>query len=78
MEQAAALVIGEHDFTSFAAVDPERGREDETVSNVRRIFVSHVGAGMGKNLFTQSGAADFCTTWCGIWWERSCWSGKNT
>jgi tRNA pseudouridine38-40 synthase len=24
MKQAAALVIGEHDFTSFAAVDPER------------------------------------------------------
>ena len=26
MEQAAKAVIGEHDFTSFAAVDPERGR----------------------------------------------------
>ncbi len=26
MEQAANAVIGEHDFTSFAAVDPERGR----------------------------------------------------
>jgi tRNA pseudouridine38-40 synthase len=25
--RAAALVEGEHDFTSFAAVDPERGRE---------------------------------------------------
>jgi len=24
MEQAAALVLGEHDFTSFAAVDPDR------------------------------------------------------
>jgi tRNA pseudouridine38-40 synthase len=31
-------VIGEHDFTSFAAVDPERG--NETASNVRQIFVS--------------------------------------
>ena len=40
MRQAASLVIGEHDFTSFAAVDSERGREDETISNVRRIFVS--------------------------------------
>jgi tRNA pseudouridine38-40 synthase len=37
---AAGLVIGEHDFTSFAAVDSERGREDETISNVRRIFAS--------------------------------------
>lgn len=37
---AAAFVIGEHDFTSFAAVDPERGREDELSSNVRQIFSS--------------------------------------
>jgi len=40
MERAAARVEGEHDFTSFAAVDPERGREDVPVSNVRRIFSS--------------------------------------
>jgi tRNA pseudouridine38-40 synthase len=40
MRHAAASVIGEHDFTSFAAVDAERGREDETVSNVRTIFTS--------------------------------------
>jgi tRNA pseudouridine38-40 synthase len=40
MRQAAGFVIGEHDFTSFAAVDSERGREDETISNVRRIFAS--------------------------------------
>ncbi len=37
---AAGEVIGEYDFTSFAAVDPERGREDEPVSNVRTIFCS--------------------------------------
>jgi tRNA pseudouridine38-40 synthase len=40
MKQAADLVVGEHDFTSFAAVDPEREREDERGSNVRKIFVS--------------------------------------
>jgi len=40
MRAAAALAVGEHDFTSFAAVDPEREREDERVSNVRRIFAS--------------------------------------
>src|SRR5438270_577975 len=40
MSRAAELVIGEHDFTSFAAVDPERGRESEEVSNVRTIFSS--------------------------------------
>jgi tRNA pseudouridine38-40 synthase len=28
MERSAILVTGEHDFTSFAAVDPERRRED--------------------------------------------------
>ena len=40
MRDAAGAVVGEHDFTSFAAVDPERGREEEGVSNVRRIFAS--------------------------------------
>jgi tRNA pseudouridine38-40 synthase len=40
MRQAASYVLGEHDFTSFAAVDSERGREDETISNVRQIFQS--------------------------------------
>jgi len=39
MEQAAALIEGEHDFTSFAAVDPERGK-DEKISNVRTVFSS--------------------------------------
>jgi tRNA pseudouridine38-40 synthase len=37
---AAPLIEGEHDFTSFAAVDPERGRDHETISNVRTIFSS--------------------------------------
>jgi tRNA pseudouridine38-40 synthase len=40
MALAAGLVIGEHDFTSFAAVDPERGTEMEPISNVRRILQS--------------------------------------
>lgn len=40
MMRAAGEVIGEKDFTSFAAVDPERGREEEPVSNVRTIFSS--------------------------------------
>jgi tRNA pseudouridine38-40 synthase len=39
VRDAAPLVEGERDFTSFAAVDPERGREG--ISNVRRIFSSH-------------------------------------
>jgi tRNA pseudouridine38-40 synthase len=40
MADAAGLVVGEHDFTSFAAVDPERGRDAEPLSNMRRIFFS--------------------------------------
>jgi tRNA pseudouridine38-40 synthase len=40
MQQAATLVLGEHDFTSFAAVDPERGKAEDGVSNVRRISAS--------------------------------------
>ena len=40
MCRAAALVVGEHDFTSFAAVDQELSGEQEDVSKVRRIFCS--------------------------------------
>lgn len=40
MAEAASLVVGEKDFTSFAAVDPERGRAGEPLSNVRTIFSS--------------------------------------
>ena len=39
MTRAAGLVAGERDFTSFAAVDPERGRGEGT-SNVRTILSS--------------------------------------
>jgi len=40
MRRAAGLVVGEHDFTSFAAVDQELSGEQEDVSKVRRIFCS--------------------------------------
>lgn len=40
MARAAALVVGEHDFTSFAAVDPERGHGETPAMNVRNIFSS--------------------------------------
>ena len=53
---AAGLVVGEHDFTSFAAVDPERGREGEPVSNVRTIF-SSTWERIGEELiYTVSGS----------------------
>jgi tRNA pseudouridine38-40 synthase len=48
MSQSAVLVEGEHDFTSFAASDPDRLRriaqaqdsDDEAPSNIRTIFSS--------------------------------------
>lgn len=40
MAEAARMVEGEHDFTSFAAVDPERDREGEERSSVRTIYSS--------------------------------------
>jgi tRNA pseudouridine38-40 synthase len=40
--EAAAHILGDHDFTSFAAVDPEvrAGERDEPRSAIRRIFAS--------------------------------------
>ncbi|HVO63059.1 MAG TPA: tRNA pseudouridine(38-40) synthase TruA [Terriglobales bacterium] len=40
MREAAKCLVGEHDFTSFVAVDPERGREATELSNTRTIFSS--------------------------------------
>lgn len=53
MRQGAELVIGEHDFTSFAAVDPER--EDEEGCNVRRIFSSVWEEQGGELVYTVRG-----------------------
>ncbi|HLW83839.1 MAG TPA: tRNA pseudouridine(38-40) synthase TruA [Candidatus Sulfotelmatobacter sp.] len=56
MGQAARLVEGEHDFTSFAAVDPERCRDGEVVSNVRRIFSSNWERGEEELSYTVRGS----------------------
>jgi len=40
MSAAAGALVGEHDFTSFAAVDPERGADERELSNVRQLFSS--------------------------------------
>jgi tRNA pseudouridine38-40 synthase len=40
MAEAAFVVVGEQAFTSFAAVDPEGGRDNQKVSNLRRVFSS--------------------------------------
>ena len=40
MCSAAKAVIGEHDFTSFAAVEPELGKDNIELNNVRTIYSS--------------------------------------
>jgi len=59
MVQAAALVQGEHDFTSFAAVDPERGKdrskEGLEVNNVRTIFQSQWQRQADELIYTVRG-----------------------
>ena len=39
MQAASTLIEGQHDFTTFAATDPERGREDDRPA-VRTVFSS--------------------------------------
>ena len=53
MQEVAGLIVGEHDFTSFAAVDPERGREE--LSNVRRILSSSWGRQSDEFVYTVRG-----------------------
>jgi tRNA pseudouridine38-40 synthase len=42
MTEAAKVVVGEHDFTSFAAVDPDKARLEavESPNHVRSIYLS--------------------------------------
>lgn len=56
MQQAATFVVGEHDFTSFAAVDPERGCEEDETSNMRRIFFSNWERNEDEFVYTVSGS----------------------
>jgi tRNA pseudouridine38-40 synthase len=53
---AADQVLGEHDFTSFAAVDPEKGRDEELRSNVRTIFSSVWERGKEELVYTVRGS----------------------
>jgi tRNA pseudouridine38-40 synthase len=55
MSQAAATVVGEHDFRSFAAVDPERGREESEVSNIRTIMSSDWARDGDELIYTVRG-----------------------
>jgi tRNA pseudouridine38-40 synthase len=62
MQKTAGEVIGEHDFTSFAAVDPERiiGEQcdgaDGKPSNVRTIFESRWDRVGEEFVFTVRGS----------------------
>ncbi len=57
MISAADVVQGEHDFTSFAAADPERGSDGGPISNVRKIFSSYWEQKMGNELvYTVTGS----------------------
>jgi tRNA pseudouridine38-40 synthase len=56
INRAAALVIGEHDFTSFAAVDPENRTDGEVKSNVRTIFSSQWRRDGEEFLYTVRGS----------------------
>ena len=65
MQEVAGLIVGEHDFTSFAAVDPECGRKRSIECPAS--FQLRAGDGRAMNLFTPCAATDFSTTWCAIW-----------
>ncbi len=56
MLRTAALVEGEHDFTSFAAVDPERGGDGGPASNLRHIFSSRWERQEQEFVYTVSGS----------------------
>jgi tRNA pseudouridine38-40 synthase len=55
MQEAARYITGEHDFTSFAAVDPERGSEDAPASNIRKMFASEWSRQENELIYTVRG-----------------------
>ncbi len=56
MRRAAREVIGEHDFSSFADVDPEQGRAGAQASNRRTVFSSDWEAAGDEFIYTVSGS----------------------
>ncbi|HEY6306961.1 MAG TPA: tRNA pseudouridine(38-40) synthase TruA [Candidatus Angelobacter sp.] len=55
MIASAGVVQGEHDFTSFAAVDPESRKEGLELSHVRTIFSSQWQREYGELIYTVRG-----------------------
>jgi tRNA pseudouridine38-40 synthase len=59
MAAAAPRIVGQHDFTSFAAVDPDRARRmlaDASIHNVRTITVSNWRREDDLLIYTLSGS----------------------
>jgi tRNA pseudouridine38-40 synthase len=62
MIDAAAEVVGEHDFTSFAAADPDRARRiteaeaNDAPSNVRTIYTSQFERAGDELIYTVRGS----------------------
>jgi len=59
MQEAAAMLCGTHDFTSFAAVDPDRTQRDEGAAGpnpVKTIFVSEVTRESGLLRYRVTGS----------------------
>ena len=78
MARAAALVEGEHDFTSFAAVDPgARPRRRARSLESYGAFFLRPGSGRETSSSTRCGDRDSSTTWCAIWWGRLFWWAKE-
>jgi tRNA pseudouridine38-40 synthase len=55
MIAAAEVFTGQHDFTSFAAVDPEDSKEALEPDNVRTIYSSHWGREGDELIYTVRG-----------------------
>ncbi|HEY6972309.1 MAG TPA: tRNA pseudouridine(38-40) synthase TruA [Candidatus Angelobacter sp.] len=55
MAEAAVAVVGEHDFTSFAAVDPEVRKEEIETNNVRKIYSSSWQRAGDEFVYTVAG-----------------------
>ena len=79
MQRAAALVVGEHDFTSFAATDPDlssrhAGRTPRTTTSGPSFHRRGMKARTCS--FTRSVGTAFFTTWFATWWEPSSMPGE--
>ena len=55
MQEAAPLIAGERDFTSFAAADPER-EGDQQNSNIRKVFSSQWGRNGDELIYEVRGS----------------------